>query len=86
LLLVRRRLRHPVGQLGGRPQDALHGFNETTQFALILWALPPSTDYDQTVAAGLDALEYIQAVGRADAVASGPVQGARVEPAPPTGV
>jgi hypothetical protein len=53
---------------------------------LILWALPPGTDYDQTVAAGLDALEYIQAAGRADEVASGPVQGARVEPAPTTGV
>ena len=54
--------------------------------SMSLVAVTPGMDYDQTVAAGLDALEYIQAAGRADAVASGPVQDARVEPAPTTGV
>jgi hypothetical protein len=45
----------------------LRGFNGTDRFALLLWALAPGMDYERGVAAGLNR-EYIQAVGRADAM------------------
>ncbi|MGV0815763.1 hypothetical protein ABQF34_27750 [Mycolicibacterium boenickei] len=46
----------------------LHRFNGTERFALNLWSLPSDMDYVEAVRAGLDALEYIQTAGRADAL------------------
>ena len=46
----------------------LRCFNGNDPFALTLWPLPAGTDYDQARAAGTDALEFIQAAGRADAL------------------
>lgn len=51
--------------------NPLWRFNGTTQFALNLWALPPGMDYDEAVAAGVDALEYIQAAGRPEGLDRG---------------
>lgn len=47
----------------GKFSRALHQFDGTDRFALILWALPPGMDSDQAMAAGLDR-EYLQAAGR----------------------
>lgn len=46
----------------------LRRFDGTERFALNLWTLPPDMDYVEAVRAGLDALEYIQTAGRADAL------------------
>jgi len=45
----------------------LSRFNGTDRYALVLWALGPGMDYDQSVVAGLNR-EYIQAAGRPDAL------------------
>jgi hypothetical protein len=44
----------------------LRQFDGVERFALCLWALPAGMDYDRAVMAGQDALEYLQAAGRAD--------------------
>src|SRR5256885_1768117 len=46
----------------------LRRFNGADRFALTLWALPAGMNYDQARASSRDALEYIQAAGRADAL------------------
>ncbi|MBB5163722.1 hypothetical protein [Mycobacterium sp. AZCC_0083] len=46
----------------------LRRFNGIDRFALTLWALPVGMNYDQARALSRDALEYIQAAGKADAL------------------
>jgi hypothetical protein len=43
-------------------------FDGEERFALTVWALPPGMDYAKAVKAGVDALEFIQAGGTADAM------------------
>jgi hypothetical protein len=43
-------------------------FDGVKRFSLTLWALPSGLDYGQAVKAGVDALEFIQAGGSADAL------------------
>ncbi|MBS9532917.1 hypothetical protein KIH27_04855 [Mycobacterium sp. M1] len=45
----------------------LRRFDGVEHFVLLLWALPPGMDYKEGVAAGADR-EYLQALGRADAM------------------
>lgn len=45
----------------------LHAFDGTDRYFLVLWALGPGMDYDESVAAGLNR-KYIQAAGRPDAL------------------
>jgi hypothetical protein len=52
-----------VGEFGTR----LSRLNGSDRFALVLWALGPGMDYDQSVAAGRNR-EYVQAAGRGDAL------------------
>lgn len=43
-------------------------FDGRERFALTLWSLPPGMSYTKAVKAGLDALEFIQAGGSAEAI------------------
>jgi hypothetical protein len=43
-------------------------FDGDERFALLLWRLPEGMSYEQACATGRDALEYLQADGRADAL------------------
>lgn len=43
-------------------------FDGQERFALTLWALPPGMDSNKAIKAGVDALEFIQAAGSAEAL------------------